>query len=112
LGTYTHQDAGLVQSMVVSSYDPSNAKLADLATKQGTLTPASTPTTTNYTASVANGVTCLAVTPAALDFKATVKVNGTLVPYGSTTSCIPLTAGLNTINIIVTAADALQLKLM
>ncbi|WP_295793684.1 cadherin-like beta sandwich domain-containing protein [Mucilaginibacter sp.] len=57
----------------------------------------------DYTATVANKVTTITVTPTTQDATATVTVNGTIVASGSASNPITLNVGLNTINTIVTA---------
>jgi gliding motility-associated-like protein len=84
-----------------------NATLSSLATSQGTLSPVFASATTSYTASVANGITSLTVTPTAADATAIIKVNGTAVSSGTASAAIPLNAGSNTITIAVIAGNGI-----
>jgi len=77
----------------------------------GALSPAFAAATTSYTASVAIGVTSITVTPTAADPSAAIKINGTPLPAGlSVSKTIPLTAGANTISILVTSSDGTASK--
>ncbi|PYE47770.1 S-layer family protein, partial [Paenibacillus barcinonensis] len=85
---------------------PSNdAYLSGLTLSSGTLSPAFASGTTSYTANVANAVSSLKITPTVSDITATVTVNGTSVPSGTTSDQIGLNAGSNTITVVVTAED-------
>ncbi|MGE5701753.1 MAG: Ig-like domain-containing protein, partial [Clostridia bacterium] len=91
-------------TITVTRAASSNADLNSLTISQGSLTPAFSSATAAYTASVANTVTSLNVTPTVADSTATVKVNGNSVTSGSASS-VPLTVGSNTITVTVTAQD-------
>ena len=83
-----------------------NAYLSDLDISRGTLSPDFLKTTTSYSASVANNVTSITVTPTVDDTdRATVKVNNIAVTSGQPSGLIPLNVGLNTINVVVTAEN-------
>ncbi|MEL7564512.1 MAG: cadherin-like beta sandwich domain-containing protein, partial [Dehalobacterium sp.] len=82
-----------------------NATLSALTISQCTLSPTFVSGTTSYTASVANSITSLTVTPTASHADATVKVNGIAVTSGSASSPINLSVGNNAIEIEVTAQD-------
>ncbi len=60
--------------------------------------------TNNYTASVTNAISTFTVTPTC-DPTATIKVNGTAVVSGTASAAMPLSAGTNTVTIVVTAQD-------
>ena len=79
--------------------------LTALTLSSGTLSPDFTPTTTSYTASVANATTSITVWPTLTTTTAKVRVNGTLVTSGSNSLSIPLTVGDNAIAILGTAED-------
>ncbi|WP_337966084.1 MBG domain-containing protein [uncultured Flavobacterium sp.] len=83
------------------------ATLSNLAISQGTLAPVFATGTLIYTASVANGVTSLTVTPTTTDTNATVTVNGIAVTSGSPSTAIALVAGPNVITTVVTAQDGI-----
>lgn len=84
---------------------PADASLSDLALSVGTLTPAFTPGTTSYTATVTHSVTSITVTPTVSDPAATVTVNATPVTSGSASDPINLVVGTNPTIVKVTAAD-------
>jgi hypothetical protein len=82
----------------------SDAKLSALTLSSGTLTPL-------YTASVANAVSSITVTPTASDSGAKVTVNGTAVRSGTSSGAISLNVGINYINVSVIAEDSFSMKL-
>lgn len=88
----------------------SNADLSNLALSSGTLSPVFAPATTNYTASVANAVTSITLTPTAADANSTITVNGNAVTSGSPSGSIALAEGPNVITTVVTAQDAVTTK--
>ena len=79
--------------------------LSGLTLSSGTLSPKFDSGTTSYTASVANEVDSIAVTPTALDGTASVTVNGISVAGGKASIPIALNPGGNTINIVITALN-------
>ncbi len=83
------------------------ATLSNLAISQGTLAPVFATGTIAYTASVANNITSLTVTPTTTDTNATVTVNGIAVTSGSPSAAIALVAGPNVISTVVTAQDGI-----
>ena len=102
-----------------------NAKLSGLAASTSdsatgmftslTLTPSTfAATTTSYTASVANSVTHVKLTPTVSDSGATVKVGVgtslTAVTSGSASGAIALSVGANAIKAVVTAQDGTTTK--
>lgn len=95
-----------VCAVTVSAAASNDATLSNLVLSSGTLTPAFASGTDSYTASVANDVASVTVTPTVNDANATVKINGTTVASGSASNPISLTVGsTNTITLIVTAED-------
>ncbi|GAB3204314.1 gliding motility-associated-like protein [Pontibacter aydingkolensis] len=82
----------------------SNADLSGITLSTGTLAPTFATGTTSYTATVANGVSTIDITPALADVKAAIKVNGNSVASGSASN-VPLVVGNNAITILVTAED-------
>ncbi|ASU36279.1 cadherin-like beta sandwich domain-containing protein [Mucilaginibacter xinganensis] len=104
----TAQDNATVKSFVttVNRAASSNANLANLTISSGTLSPAFASAVTSYTASVANAVSSIKITPTTSDAGATVTVNGTAVASGAASASLPLAIGTNTITTVVTAADA------
>ncbi|ACM21690.1 cytochrome c, 20 heme-binding sites [Geotalea daltonii FRC-32] len=87
-----------------------NANLSNLVLSSGTLSPAFASGTISYTASVANPVASITVTPTVEDATATVKVNGTTVASGTASAPIALVVGSNTITTVVTAQDGTTTK--
>ncbi|QYR21257.1 S-layer homology domain-containing protein [Paenibacillus sp. sptzw28] len=93
----------------------SNADLSGLTLSSGNLSPAFTANTTDgYTSSVANSVSSLSLTPTLSDGNATVTASvynseGTYGPIdltnGSAAGSLPLSVGVNTIKVVVTAED-------
>lgn len=99
-------DSSLVFLIAPAIQPPdSNAGLSDLSLSDGTLTPVFLATTLNYTATVANTVDSITITPTTSDANATVTVNGVSVTSGSASGAISLSVGINAISVVVTAAD-------
>jgi protocatechuate 3,4-dioxygenase beta subunit len=82
-----------------------DATLSALTLSSGALTPAFTPATTSYAATVVNATAGISVTPTATRQGTTVIVNGTVVASGAASASIPLAVGSNAIAIVVTAAN-------
>ncbi|MFF2908909.1 S-layer homology domain-containing protein [Paenibacillus sp. NPDC057934] len=84
----------------------SDASLSNLTLSSGTLSPAFVPGVKSYTASVANSVSSITVTPTAGDSSSAVTVNGMPVKSGSASGAIDLNVGSNnTITVEVKAQD-------
>ena len=81
------------------------SSLFGLTLSTGTLSPAFSTGILAYTASVANAITGIKVTPRVTHPAATVKVNGTTVASGVASATIPLAVGTNSITVLVTAQD-------
>ena len=113
--TVTAQDGTTTKTytVIVTRLLPNNSYLSNLKINGGAipLTPAFHYTTTSYTASVTNATTSIKVTPVAADVNATVKINGTPVKSGTASAPLPLKAGPNTINTIVTAQNGTSARL-
>ena len=84
--------------------------LSGLSLSNGKLAPSYSPSITNYTASVANTVTSIKVTPTLADPNAKVKVNGIPVNSKSPGASIPLAVGNNTITTRVTSRNGTNVK--
>jgi gliding motility-associated-like protein len=82
-----------------------NAKLVNLTTNAGALSPVFKTTTTSYTESVGINTTSITFTPTTADTTATVTVNGTAVASGTASAAISLNVGANVINTVVTAQN-------
>ncbi|MFD1747509.1 cadherin-like beta sandwich domain-containing protein, partial [Rhizobium helianthi] len=96
-------------SLQINAPASTNADLANLTLSQGTLTPGFASGTTSYTASVANAVTSINVTPTLADATATMTVNGAAATSGSPAN-VNLNVGSNTITVVVTAQDGTTTK--
>jgi len=87
-----------------------DASLAQLSISHGTLSPVFSPATTNYADTVGMEITSVTISSKAADSTATVKVNGTTVAYGATSTAIPLAVGANNIAVMVTAHDGITTR--
>lgn len=83
----------------------SDTRLTALTLSSGTLSPAFAAVSLNYEAAVPGTVDTITVTPTAADSRATVTVNGMSVASGSPSNSIALVAGVNLINVVVTAPN-------
>jgi len=92
-------------TITVTRASSGSPDLSALSISSGTLTPAFSPATTNYSANVSNATTSVTVTPTTVDTSAAVKVNGTTVASGSPSGPISLVVGVNSISVEVTASD-------
>ena len=103
----TAQDGETTQtySIEVSRAPSDNAALSHLQLSEGTLAPLFDPHITSYSASVANDVASLTVTPSTSNENATVTVNGNEVTSDNPSDAISLALGNNTIPVVVTAQD-------
>jgi len=81
------------------------ATLSGLDISAGALSPAFAIGTTSYTASVANGVSSLTLTPTATSSGASIRVNGVTVASGNASTALALAVGSNTLSVVVTAQD-------
>ncbi|MEJ7627581.1 MAG: cadherin-like beta sandwich domain-containing protein [Ferruginibacter sp.] len=101
---------GLAVGGNLTSSVSNNADLSNLTLSSGLLSPTFTSNTTSYTASVANSVSSLTVTPTSSQASATITVNGIAVTSGSPSGSISLNVGTNTITTVVTAEDGITTK--
>ncbi len=92
-------------NLTVTRVPSSVATLSNLTISNGTLSPAFSTATTSYTDEVSSSTAGLTVTPTASDATATITVNGVAVASGTASANIPLSGGLNPINVVVTAQD-------
>jgi len=92
-------------TIVVQRIPSADASLSALTTSSGTLSPAFSPSSFNYAATVSNSTTSITVTPTTNNAYASVQVNGTAVLSGAASAAIPLSVGNNTINVAVTAQN-------
>jgi tRNA threonylcarbamoyladenosine modification (KEOPS) complex Pcc1 subunit len=87
-----------------------NANLAGLSLSTGTLSPAFSSSTINYSAEVASETSSITVIPIAEDSSSSIMINGQSITSGNESQSIDLTVGQNTITVIVTAQDSSTLK--
>ncbi len=92
-------------NLTVTRVPSSNAGLSNLTLSSATLSPAFATATSEYTAQVSSSTTGITVTPTISDPTATVTVNGVAVASGTASANIPLSTGLNPVNVVVTAQD-------
>ena len=97
-------NAMLASMLEFEVYDaPAPVSLSALTISSGTLTPAFSSGTLQYTASVGFDVSSITVTPTAGQTGATITVNGTAVTSGSASGPISLNTGDNNITVVVSA---------
>jgi len=97
----------LIYIITVTRAPSNDATLSSLALSSGTLNPAFSSGTNNYTTSVTNTTTSITLSPTVNDPNATVTVNGTVVSPGSASAGIPLNIGTNIIITTVIAQNNL-----
>ena len=96
-------------TVVVTEAKSSNANLSTFKPSKGTISPGFG-AATSYTATVANAVASITITPTAADPTATITVNGVAVASGSTSDAVALNIGANVITTVVTAQDTVTKK--
>jgi gliding motility-associated-like protein len=101
--TCTAGPAAIALTSVVD-INTSIATLSKLTVSNGTLSPAFATGTSTYT-DVAHSVSSIAFRAITTDPLATETINGTAVPEGTVSPYFPLNAGVNNINVVVTAQD-------
>ncbi|TSD67873.1 T9SS type B sorting domain-containing protein [Inquilinus sp. KBS0705] len=103
----TAQDGTTTNSYTIGITRPYNtdATLSNLTAAGTDLDPVFDSGTTDYTATVAYGVTTTTITPTLTDANATVAINGNTILSGHASASLPLSLGDNTFNVIVTAQD-------
>jgi gliding motility-associated-like protein len=87
-----------------------DAQLSSLILSSGTLSPAFAGATIAYTATVANSVSSITITPTTADVNATVTVDGVAATSGTASQSLPLAVGANTVTAVVTAQDGTTKK--
>jgi len=102
-GTLTY--SGTSVTLTINTVPSSDATLSAMSLSNGTLSPIFTPSTTSYTASVANNISSVTLTPTVNQANATIKVNGTTVASGSPSGNIALNVGTNTVTTVITAQN-------
>jgi len=102
----TAQDGKTQKTYIITvNRGSNNAYLSNLKISGGTLSPAFQYLTNSYTTSVTNAVTSITVTPTLADLTATATVNGNVVASKAASPVIHLHAGVNNINVVVTAQN-------
>jgi hypothetical protein len=97
-------------SLTVTKTGSSNA-LATLAlSPSSTLVRVTGSATENYSTSVSVDQASISITPTAQDAGASIKVNGTTVASGTSSSAVPLTDVATTITVTVTAQDGVTVR--
>jgi gliding motility-associated-like protein len=105
----TAQDGTTKTYTITLTRAPSpDATLSNIVLSDGTLSPAFVAATTSYTASVANAITSVTLTPTVNEPNATVKVNGVTVGSGAASGPVALVVGPNVITTTVTAQDGVS----
>ncbi len=87
-----------------------DANLASLTLSGTVLSPSFDSLTTAYTAHIPYQTNAVTLTPTAAEPRATIRVNGTVVPSGSPSGSIDAAVGENTITVEVTALDTTVAK--
>jgi len=103
----TAQDGSTTNTytITVSRSTEGNPNLKALTLSSGTLAPVFSPRTSNYKATVINGIKFITVTPTAIDAGGAIKVNGIKVASGAASGPVYLSVGINNVTIDVTASD-------
>ena len=106
------EGASTTDTVTITVVEPpsTDATLSTLTLSAGTLVPVFASNIDTYTASVANGVTDITVTPTTADTGASVTVSGAVVTSGSASNEIALAVGDTPITIVVTAEDGTTME--
>ena len=112
----TAQDGTIKIYTITVTRISNNADLSSLAISQVTLSPVFTVSTTVYTATVTSDIISISVTPVVFQANATIEIqfnNGgyTTENSGTASSTYILIAGINTIQVKVTAQDGITTKI-
>jgi len=97
-------------NIAVLDATPKNADLKGLGISTGPISPTFVASTTSYTAQAGSNMASVVIAPVAADPDATIKINGTTVPPGSTSASLPLNTGANIFSIVVTSQDGTVAK--
>lgn len=103
-------DTSAAQTFTITITPGANLDLAALAISVGSLTPAFAPGTTSYTASVADTVTSVTLTPTLADTSLKLSVNGSALASGATSPPLPLGFGPNTLTVMTSNATGSRTK--
>jgi gliding motility-associated-like protein len=106
VGTAQDGSTQQIYTVTVTRTGPStDATLSGLSLSSGLLSPTFASGTASYTATVANNVSSITITPTATNAAAVISVNGDPVISGQSSGAINLGIGTNTITVIGTAQD-------
>lgn len=97
-------------TLAVTRAASANANLASLSISQGMLSPSFSPSTANYTASVANFITDLDVMATTAEPNGMISINGGAGAPGTGSATVHLNVGSNVITAKVTAQDGTTIK--
>jgi gliding motility-associated-like protein len=98
-------------TVTVTRAPSANANILQVKLSSGSLSPSFAQATFSYTASVANSVSSITVTPTASDAaNAVITVNGTVVVSHTASGAIALSVGSNTVTVVCTAQDGVTTK--
>ena len=92
-------------TFTITRAESADATLSSLSLTSGSLSPSFNASTASYTASIANTVTSITLTPTVNEPNATVKVNGTNTISGNASQAITMSVGSNTVTVVVTAQN-------
>ncbi len=84
--------------------------LVSLVPGTGTLSPAFDADITSYAVTVPNTTSSFAVTPTVSGANSTLAVNGAVLVSGTASQAVPLSLGLNTVPVVVTAQDGVTTR--
>ncbi|WP_193211378.1 cadherin-like beta sandwich domain-containing protein [Luteolibacter marinus] len=102
--TYLSQGSSATHYVALAAVPLSNdSSLASLDLSAGSLQPAFSPGTTNYSTTVDSGLVSLTATPTTNSTYATVAVNGVTVPTGAASQLLAIQPGDNPVEIVVIA---------
>lgn len=108
--TYEDDSDNAFERTVIVVAPSNNALLSSLTPGTGNLSPAFAANTIAYTINVPYPVTTIALTPAAAESHAKIKVNGNAVISGKSTGNMSLSVGSNPFSTVVTAQDGSTTK--
>jgi gliding motility-associated-like protein len=106
VGTAQDGSTQQIYTVTVTRTGPStDATLSGLALSSGLLSPTFASGTSSYTATVANSVSSITLTPTTTNAGATISVNGDVVASGQSSGLVNVSVGTNTLTVLVTAQD-------
>ena len=103
-------DGGVITAVFPATAAATDARLSGLYIMSVTSSPVFDSETVSYTASVATGVSSIAVYATLNDTNGSLTINGSTVASSVSSGSLPLTVGANTITIVATAQDGTTTK--